>query len=66
LGIFFIVDEVLGEGLGHEVFDFFFLSARVMLAAVSLIILVNWLFQNLMKSRATYHVCRNERSQAAQ
>ena len=25
LGVFFVVDEVLGEGLGHEVLDFFFL-----------------------------------------
>ena len=28
LGVFFVVDEILGEGFGHEVFDFFFLFAE--------------------------------------
>jgi hypothetical protein len=29
LGVFFVVDEVLGEGFGHQVFDFLLLFVEI-------------------------------------
>jgi len=56
LRVFFVVDEVLGEGFGHQGFDFFFLFVRATLDTIAATVLVS--------RRESYHVGGNEACQA--